>query len=258
MRIEVFLDDQPDPIHILTPPEKFSLDTESIQDGDHSLTFKAIDDDGDVSQRSVPFTVQNGPEIAIHGIVEGDVLTGDVSILANAYGSKIGDVFEPVRMETPTPIPTWAWVLVLCVLAWGVGYISLELHDRIDTVVVHKDADPASGQSAAAADDSALGDQVYGINCASCHQADGSGLSGVFPPLVDNAVVLADDPTEHIVAVLNGVVGKTIDGVVYASPMPPFGALLSDEEVAAVVNHERTQWGNSAPLVSPADVEALR
>jgi cytochrome c oxidase cbb3-type subunit 2 len=40
--------------------------------------------------------------------------------------------------------------------------------------------------------------------------------------------------------------------------MNAFGAILSDEEIAAVVNHERTHWGNSAPLVTPTDVRALR
>ena len=255
MRIEVYLDDADTPFRTLTPPERFRLDTEEISDGDHKLTFKAIDDDGAVSSRSVAFKVQNGPAIAVHGVVDGDVLTGAVPILANAYGSKIGDEFEPVRMETPTPVPTWAWVLVLCVLAWGAGYLSLELHDRIDTVIVHKESgDDAAAPSAA----DALGAQVYGINCASCHQGNGTGLAGVFPPLTANAVVLADDPTEHIAAILDGVADKVIDGVAYASPMPGFAALLSDEEVAAVVNHERTQWGNSAQTVTAEEVAAVR
>ena len=258
MRIEVYLDDVSEPIQVLTPPEKFRLDTHAIADGDHVLTFKAIDEDGAASQRRIPFKVQNGPAVAIHGVVDGDILTGDVSILANAYGSKIGDEFEPVRMETPTPIPTWAWVLILCVLAWGAGYISLELNDRIDTVVVEaenvSDPDPIN----AVLTDAALGEQIYGINCGSCHQADGSGLAGIFPPLKGNGVVLADNPREHILAILDGVAGKEIDGVAYAAPMNAFGAILSDEEIAAVVNHERTHWGNSAPLVTPTDVRALR
>jgi cytochrome c oxidase cbb3-type subunit 2 len=80
----------------------------------------------------------------------------------------------------------------------------------------------------------------------------------VFPPLKGDAVVTAADPSDHVLAVLNGVQGKTIDGITYAAPMPPLGALLSDEEVAAVVNHERTTWGHNAPLVTLEQVRDLR
>jgi len=100
-----------------------------------------------------------------------------------------------------------------------------------------------------------LGAKVYGNNCSSCHQANGAGLAGVFPPLKGNSVVLDEDATDHILAILDGVQDKVIDGVAYASPMPGFASVLSDDEVAAVVNHERTQWGNKAKVV---DVEAVK
>lgn len=258
MRIEVYLDGAAEPFQTLAPPEKFRLDTNALADGPHELAFKAIDDDGTASVRLVKFTVQNGPGIAVHGIVEGDTLSGDISILANAYGSRIGDEFEPVQMETPTPVPTWAWVLCLITLAWGAGYLSLELRHRIDTIVVHKASVATTGPETKIAGWAALGEQIYGNNCASCHQTTGTGLPGVFPPLADNPAVLADDASTHIRAVLNGVANKVIDGVAYAAPMPPFGSLLSDEEVAAVVNHERTHWGNNAAIVAAEDVAALR
>ena len=102
-----------------------------------------------------------------------------------------------------------------------------------------------------------LGAQVYGNNCSSCHQLNGEGLAGVFPPLVGNAVVLNDDPQEHVWVIINGLSDKEIDGVQYSSPMPAFHH-LSDEEIAAVVNHERTQWGNKAPTVTPEQVQKIR
>jgi cytochrome c oxidase cbb3-type subunit 2 len=46
--------------------------------------------------------------------------------------------------------------------------------------------------------------------------------------------------------------------VVYTAVMPPFGPQLNDGEVAAVVNHERSSWGNDAPLVRAEDVAAVR
>ena len=163
-------------------------------------------------------------------------------------------------METPVSVPTWAWVLFLTIIAWGAGYLALEISNHVQPTFLTPTATTATARS----DDddanqwAALGRQVYGNNCVSCHQAAGTGLQGVFPPLVNNSAVIDSDPREHINAILNGLSGKEIDGVSYAAQMPPFGAALSDEEVAAVVNHERTEWGNNATLVTIEEVAALR
>jgi len=263
MRIDVYLDGNDHPYKTLTPPEKFQLDTESLSDGPHQLRFAVTDDDGITSERTVQFTVQNGPSIAVHGIVDGDTVHGEISVLANAYGSKIGDEFEPLRIETPVPIPTWAWVLFLCVLAWGAGYLSLELNARRGlSAIVKAPANTAVEEvdtaKAPKEDWVELGAQVYGNNCASCHQVNGGGLAGVFPPLKGNQAVLDEDPTGHIKAIMNGLSNKVIDGVSYSTSMPPFGPILSDEEVAAVVNHERTNWGNVSSTITASDVQALR
>lgn len=106
--------------------------------------------------------------------------------------------------------------------------------------------------------DAELGAKVYQANCAACHQDNGEGTPGIFPPLVDDEVVIDEDPTEHITIVLQGLEGKTIDGVDYASPMTAFADILDDDEIAAVVNHERTSWGNDAPTVSAEDVAKIR
>lgn len=266
MRIEIFVDDAEQPLQIIEPPEKFKLDTQSLSDGQHVLRFRAIDKNDEISERVVPFLVQNGPEIAVHGIKAGDTVSGEIAVLANAYSSRIGDEFEPVRIETPAPIPTWAWVLVLTVLAWGAGYLSQEIHDRVEVpyaaesqiAQVQSNVGSGDASDSSDADWAVRGEQVYGNNCGSCHQGNGAGLPGVFPPLKSNPAVLADDPTDHIIAILNGLSDKVIEGVSYPAPMPPFGAILSDADVAAVVNHERTQWGNSAPLVTEEDVAVLR
>ena len=266
MQIEVYLDDVPDPFQILKPPERFSIDTKTIADGEHRLIFKTVDNGSITGQRVVPFTVRNGPSIAVHGISDKDTLSGTVSLLANAYGASRGDEFEPLRMETPAPVPTWAWVLVMGIVAWGAGYITLETHakkiqDRaaVGAAITLTPVAISENQTDDSSFDWAiLGEQVYGNNCASCHQGSGAGLPGVFPPLASNAVVLAEDPAEHIKTIINGLTGKVIDGVAYASPMPAFGSILSNEEIAAVVNHERTQWNNNAPTVTLDDVAAQR
>jgi cytochrome c oxidase cbb3-type subunit 2 len=115
----------------------------------------------------------------------------------------------------------------------------------------------AAAPAPAGVDNLPAGEPLYTAHCAACHQAQGQGLPGAFPPLAGNDVVLDDDATEHIDIILHGLTGKTIDGVDYSSPMPAFPQ-LSDEQIAAIVNHERTSWGNAAPTVTSDDVATVR
>lgn len=106
--------------------------------------------------------------------------------------------------------------------------------------------------------DKARGAQLYTANCSACHQASGEGLPGAFPALKGNAAVNDDDPAIQIHAVLYGLQGKTIDGVKYAGVMPGFGDRLSDAEIADIIDHERTSWGNHGKLIKAEDVAAVR
>ncbi len=113
----------------------------------------------------------------------------------------------------------------------------------------------AGDQSAPAA---LTGEQIYSVRCVQCHQADGNGLPDFVPALKGDPVVNSHDPTQHILTVLHGLEGKAINGKTFGGKMPSFAADLSDEEIAAVINHERTSWGNNAPAVTPADVKKAR
>jgi mono/diheme cytochrome c family protein len=269
MRIEVFVDDESVPRSTLEPPATLELDTEGLADGPHRLRVRAIEDSGTVGVEIIPFTVRNGPGIAVVGLADGDIVRGRIPLLVNAFASRPGDTFEPVRAETPAPIPTWAWVLFLLVAAWGMWFVATEVRSYREATMATARASgqastaggagvagPAGGASQSPA--AALGKQVYENKCAACHQLTGLGLSGVFPPLKDNAVVTAADPTEHIRTVLRGLSGKAIGGVTYGSAMPAFADQLTDEELAAVLTHERTSWGHQAKPVKPEDVVAQR
>lgn len=114
----------------------------------------------------------------------------------------------------------------------------------------------SSAPSSGAGD--ALGARVYDGRCSTCHQPDGSGVPGVFPPLAGDPVVLAEDPTRHVEIVLFGLTGEAINGVAYAAPMPGWAEQLTDEEIAAVVNHERALWGNGSSPVTLERVAEIR
>lgn len=106
--------------------------------------------------------------------------------------------------------------------------------------------------------DAAKGSSLYSSNCMACHQATGQGLPGVFPPLRGNSAVLDPDPTRQIEVVLDGQHGQKVDGTTYSSVMPPFAATLSDTEIADIINHERSSWGNQSKQITPDEVKALR
>lgn len=121
-RIEVFLDDDPKPIVTHRPPARFQLDTTNLADGPHTLHIKAYDSSGQHGLRHIPFTVRNGPGIAVNGLSENDILEGSIPILVNAYGGRGEAYWEPSRAETPAPIPTWVWVLFIVIVAFSAFY----------------------------------------------------------------------------------------------------------------------------------------
>jgi cytochrome c oxidase cbb3-type subunit II len=118
-------------------------------------------------------------------------------------------------------------------------------------------ARPAGG-AAAGGYDAAKGASLYTANCSACHQATGEGLPGAFPPLKGNEAVNEDDATLHIHVVLHGLQATRVGGVLYGGAMPPFAATLSDADIAAIVDYERSSWGNHGKAVISAQVAAER
>jgi cytochrome c oxidase cbb3-type subunit II len=109
-----------------------------------------------------------------------------------------------------------------------------------------------------ASDDAASGQSLYITHCSACHQVNGEGLPGVFPPLKGSGVVNKDDASKHMHAVLDGMSGGTVGGLVYPGAMPPFASVLSDTEIADIIDFERSSWGNHGKPVTPAQVTAAR
>jgi mono/diheme cytochrome c family protein len=101
------------------------------------------------------------------------------------------------------------------------------------------------------------GKQLFTAKCAACHQANGLGLAGAFPPLAGAEWVLGD---EKVLAniLLHGVNGALeVKGVQYAGVMPAWKT-LSDDEIAAVLTYIRSDWGNAAAPVKADTIKAQR
>ena len=107
------------------------------------------------------------------------------------------------------------------------------------------------------------GAKVFEDTCIACHQADGKGKPGEFPPLAGNRDLFLAPDFPAVVA-LNGMAGPIeVNGKPLDKEMPPFD-FLSDDEIAAVVAYVRSMWGNDKlrPAgfvdVMPSDVAARR
>jgi mono/diheme cytochrome c family protein len=119
---------------------------------------------------------------------------------------------------------------------------------------------PEGGDQAAGLPD---GSQVYG-SCAACHQANGQGFPGAFPPLSGHAADLYEADREYLgQVVLFGLQGPiTVEGARYAGVMPDWKS-LSDAQIAAVLNFVLSSWENAERVqeeqpYSAEDIAALR
>ena len=114
-----------------------------------------------------------------------------------------------------------------------------------------------SVSAAAAETPAASGATLFQMNCAACHQPNGEGLRGIFPPLAQSDYLLADKERSIRIA-LQGTGGPlTVNGIEYQGvmPMPPS---LDDAQVAAILTYVRSSWGNRGGPVTTAEVQKTR
>lgn len=103
------------------------------------------------------------------------------------------------------------------------------------------------------------GPQLYTLYCSACHGADGKGATGgTFPPLAGSPWV-EGDADRAVKIVLKGISGPVdVLGKSYNLEMPPQGAVLPDDQIAAILTHVRSSWGNQAAAVSLDQVKTIR
>lgn len=102
------------------------------------------------------------------------------------------------------------------------------------------------------------GARLYERYCAECHKGDGKGNAPAYPPLAGNPSLSAETGVNAIRIVLNGGFPPSTAGNPRPYGMPPFAPSMSDQEIASVVTHIRTSWGNGGGMVSPVEVERAR
>ena len=98
------------------------------------------------------------------------------------------------------------------------------------------------------------GKLLYTNNCMSCHQANGEGLKGAFPSLKGSPIVLGDELELFVNIIMLGYDARPEYAVMNAVGLDNN---LTPEEVTAIINHEKTSWGNNAKTVTPEEVKKL-
>ena len=95
-----------------------------------------------------------------------------------------------------------------------------------------------------------IGPKLYGVYCAQCHQANGQGLPELAPSLV-NSKWVSGSPVVLAKLVLYGKQDKTM-------VMPPWGNVLDNNHVAAILTYIRRTWGNHGSVVVPDTIKRAR
>jgi nitrite reductase (NO-forming) len=99
------------------------------------------------------------------------------------------------------------------------------------------------------------GKRVFAQTCIACHQAEGQGLPGVFPPLAKSDFLMADK-TRAITALIKGLSGPIeVNGQKFNGVMPP--VVLNDEQIAHVLTYVRNTWGNTGDAVTVDEVRKV-
>lgn len=136
---------------------------------------------------------------------------------------------------------------------------SVYLGDKSESLKVVSQVAAATERGALTLEDQIkAGEAHFNGTCSVCHQANGQGIEGVFPPLAGSDL-LATTPKRAIVIALNGLTGPvTVNGKVYNSVMPPMSQ-LNDDEIANILTYVTHAWGNKGTTgFSAAEIHAVR
>ncbi len=130
----------------------------------------------------------------------------------------------------------------------------------LNAMAVYLKALPVTPASQQAAQSTAMprGSKLYDKHCAQCHGDNGQGVANAYPALAGNRAVLMPQKANLVQIVLNGGYAPATAGNPRPYGMPPFVLVLTDADIADVLSHIRSSWGNRANAVSELEVNRIR
>jgi mono/diheme cytochrome c family protein len=159
------------------------------------------------------------------------------------------------------PIPIWLIILLFLLLWWGMvyfdqhgGWFQPEVYAPYQSVEQLVEYQVPTGGGGFMGP----GKINFEKNCALCHQNDGLGKPGQFPPLSGSEWVLGT-PNRFVRIPLVGLSGQiTVHGQQWNSAMPAMGAAMNDEDLAATLSYIRNSFGNKGDEITADQVKAIR
>ncbi|HLP09347.1 MAG TPA: cytochrome c [Opitutaceae bacterium] len=181
--------------------------------------------------------------------------------LQDVHGALLREKPEPGEGAVPIPL------LLLGLIGGLVFFSGIYLgrySGNFDPLVYNEEAGAAGAAAAgpsAAPDPITVGKRLFAQNCATCHQATGQGLPGVYPPLAGSEWATGNPEAVGRI-LLHGLSGPVdVHGATYNGAMPSFGPLGSnwkDDRIAAVLTYVRQEWGNKAAPITTEQIAAIR
>jgi mono/diheme cytochrome c family protein len=93
--------------------------------------------------------------------------------------------------------------------------------------------------------------------CASCHQSNGGGVPGMYPPIIETEMVNGDKQ-ELIKIIIHGMSGEIeVKGEIYNDVMPSHSH-LTDKQIADLLTYIRGNFGNSSGAITEEEVKKVR
>jgi mono/diheme cytochrome c family protein len=182
--------------------------------------------------------------------------------IAGVHGSILREHSEP--RNGAEPVPLWLITVFFCIIFWAGLYLAYNSGGfRADVFDPSRTAWAGGGaaEQPGPVDPKVIGKRVFTQNCVVCHQTTGLGVAGQFPPLAGSEWVQGVDwhGDNHLVEILlKGLQGPVqVKGATFNNAMPTWSQ-LTDEQIASVLNYIRSEWGNSAPPISPGYVKEIR
>jgi mono/diheme cytochrome c family protein len=180
---------------------------------------------------------------------------GDQSLGEERSGSN-----EEIPEAEPGPIPLWLVWLIGLGLFWAGAYLfSFSGGFKADVFDYEPKFGAQAGGPRLPPDPKVVGKALFSANCITCHQANGEGLPGQYPPLAGSEVETGDATNQLIAIVLKGLQGPVeIKGKQFNNSMQAWEGQYTDQQLASILTYVRSDWGNNAPPITSDMIKQIR
>lgn len=179
----------------------------------------------------------------------------DDDLIQSVHAQLMRENSEPSEHMRPLPVITV--FLIGALLFWGGYYIGEYSADFRGDIFDETWGGDGAIQEEVAFDPLSRGAKLFARQCQQCHQADGMGLPGVYPP-INGSPWLLNSEERPVKILLKGLAGKvSVLGKDYDGNMPAI-ADWKDRDIAAVLTFVRQNWSNQAGPISEELVTKVR